>query len=270
VSGGIDLQRVKDVQQHMWGAGDFSAVATGLVIVGELLCEAVDVMPGARVLDVASGSGTAALAAARRGGAVTGVDYVPALLERGRERAAAERLNVEWVEGDAEALPCEDGAFDIVLSTFGSMFAPDHRTAASELLRACRPGGLVGLANWTPEGLWGQIFTTLVRHAPPPAPIDPPILWGTESHMRELFGDGVASLEATPRDLVVRAPSIEHWIGFFRTNFGPVKTAFERIGPDGEQALADDLRAVLRRFNRTTTDAFAAPAQYLEVVARRR
>ncbi|HEY1537825.1 MAG TPA: class I SAM-dependent methyltransferase [Solirubrobacteraceae bacterium] len=266
----ITLDMVKKVQQHMWSEGDFATVATGIVIVGELLCEAIDVMPGERVLDVACGSGTAALAAARRGADVTGVDYVPALLERGRERAAAERLHVDWVEGDAEALPCEDGAFDVVLSTFGAMFAPDHARTARELVRACRPGGRIGMSNWTPDGLVGEMFRTVAQHAPPPIAIAPPGLWGVEAHLRELFADDVVELELIPREVVMRAPSIAHWLAFFRENFGPVRTAFARVGEDGEQALAQDLTAMMQRHNRPGETALRASARYVDVIARRR
>jgi ubiquinone/menaquinone biosynthesis C-methylase UbiE len=270
MAGEISLEMVKKAQQYMWSEGDFANLATGLVIVGELLCEALDVLPGDRVLDVACGSGTAALAAARRGGTVTGVDYVPALLERGRERAAAERVVVDWIEGDAEDLPLTDGSFDIVLSTFGSAFAPDHRRAARELLRVCRPGGLIGLSNWTPDGLMGEVFRTIVKHAPPPVALDPPGLWGVETYVGDLFGDEITSLEVTPRELVMRARSPEHWLGFFRENFGPLKVAFARVGEDGAGPLADDLLEIMRRRNRAGDRALAAPAGYVDIVARRR
>jgi SAM-dependent methyltransferase len=266
----ITLETIKQVQQYMWSEGDFATVATGIVIVGEVLCETVDVMPGERVLDVACGSGTAALAAARRGALVTGVDYVPALLQRGRERATAERLHVDWVEGDAEALPFDDASFDVVLSTFGAMFAPDHARAAHELVRVCRPGGRIGLSNWMPDGLMGELFRTIFEHAPPPIAIEPPGLWGVEAHLRELFGDDVGELEVVPRELVMRARSVEHWLGFFRENFGPLKVAFARVGEHGEQALAQDLSALMQRHNRPGETALRAPARYVDVVARRR
>jgi SAM-dependent methyltransferase len=267
---GITLEMVKKAQQYMWSEGDFATMATALVIVGELLCETVDVMPGERAVDVACGSGTAALAAARRGAVVTGVDYVPALLERGRERAAAERLAVDWLEGDAEALPLADASFDIVLSTFGSMFAPDHARAAGELLRVCRPGGRIGMSNWVPDSLVGELFATIVKHAPPPIEIDPPGLWGVEAHLRKLLGDGVTDIEITPRDVVMRAPSPEYWVGFFRANFGPLKVAFARVGDDGEEALSADLLELIGRHNRAAGGLVAAPARYIDVVAHRR
>jgi SAM-dependent methyltransferase len=270
MAGEISLEMVKNAQQYMWSEGDFATVATGIVIVGELLCEEVDVMPGERVVDVACGSGTAALAAARRGAGVTGVDYVPALLERGRERAAAERVEIDWVVGDAEALPLEDGSFDVVLSTFGAMFAPDQARAAHELLRVARPGGRIGMSNWTPDGLMGEFFQTIAKHAPPPIKLDPPTLWGVEGHLHTLFGDEITSLELKPRDFVMRARSVEHWLGFFRENLGPLKVAFARIGEDGEAALVDDLSELMHRYNRAGDAGLAAPASYVDVIAHRR
>lgn len=270
MAGEISLEMVKNAQQYMWSEGDFATVATAIVIVGELLCEEVDVMPGERVVDVACGSGTAALAAARRGADVTGVDYVPALLERGRERAAAERVEVDWVVGDAEALPFEDGSFDIVLSTFGAMFAPDQAQTARELLRVARPGGRIGMSNWTPDGLMGEFFQTIAQHAPPPIKLDPPTLWGVADHLRTLFGDEITSLELKPREFVMRARSVEHLLGFFRENLGPLKVAFARVGEDGEAALVDDLSALLRRYNRAGDAGLAAPASYVDVIGHRR
>jgi SAM-dependent methyltransferase len=266
----ISLEMVKKAQQYMWSEGDFATVATGIVIVGELLCEEVDVMPGDRVVDIACGSGTAALAAARRGAVVTGVDYVPALLDRGRERAAAERLTVEWVEGDAEALPLEDGSFDIVLSTFGAMFAPDQPRAAAEMLRVCRSGGRIGMSNWAPDGLMGEFFRTVFRHAPPPIEIVPPGMWGVEAHASKLFGDGITGLEVTERNFVMRAASAEHFLGFMRENFGPLKVAYARVGEDGSAALTADLLEIMNRYDRAGDSRLAAPAKYVDIVAQRR
>lgn len=263
------MAKIKSAQQRMWSEGDFAQLATGLVIVGEMLCEAVDVLPGEQVLDVACGSGTATLAAARRFADVTGVDYVPALLERGRERAAAERLNVAWVQGDAEALPLEDGSFDVVLTTFGSMFAPDHTQAARELLRVCRPGGRIGMANWTPDGVMGQLLRTITRHAPPPAELDPPGLWGVEQYLQKLLGSGVTSLHAKPIDFVLRFRSVEHWLAAFHENFGPLKTACARLDTDGQQALCQDLTDLMTRHNGAGDAALVVPLRYLQVVAHR-
>ena len=264
----VDLEAVKEVQQRVWSQGDFSRVGSMLAIVGEELCEAVDVLPGEQVLDVACGAGTATIAAARRTwNTVTGVDYVPELLERGRARAEAERLDVDWVEGDAEALPFDDASFDVVLSTFGVMFAPDHRRAAQELLRVCRPGGRIGLANWTPGGFTGSFFRAVAEHAPPPPGVQPPPLWGTEEHLRELLGAGTSSVKVERKDFQMRFVSADQWIEFFRSYFGPVRVAFERVGAEGEQALADDLRAVLDSYNRAGERALVMPGEYLEVVA---
>ena len=266
----LDFEAIKQVQRQIWGAGDFARVATLTTIVGEELCEAVDVVPDESVLDVACGTGNGALAAARRtGGEVVGVDYVPELLAHGRLRAESERLPVEWIEGDAEDLPVEDGSFDSVISIFGTMFAPDQERAAAELLRATRPGGRIGMANWTPQGLVGQAQVTLTKHAPPPPGVKPPFIWGTEEGLRELFGDGISELNVTKRDFNFRFRSVEHWLEFFRANFGPVKMAFERLDEDGQEALETEAESVLERFNRAGDRAFVAPAEYLEVVARR-
>ena len=262
-----DLAAIKQRQQATWSSGDFAAVATGFTIVGELLCEAVDLRPGWRVLDVATGSGNTALAAARRFCEVTGVDYVPALLERGRERAAAERLSVEFREGDAEAIPFGDGSFDAVLSTFGAMFAPDQGQVARELPRVCRPGGIIGMANWTPGGLAGQIFRVTARHVPPPSGLEPPVTWGTEARLRELFGDAIRALHVTPRIATFRYRSPEDWLEFFRSYYGPTLKAFEALDTTGQEALAHDLLELMRRHNRSGGEELIAPSEYLEVVA---
>jgi SAM-dependent methyltransferase len=265
-----DLAAIKSRQQQTWATGDYSVVGTFLQVVSENLCEAVDLRPGWKVLDVATGSGNTALAAARRFCEVTGVDYVPALLERARERAAAERLPVAFKEGDAEDLPFPDRSFDAVLSTFGVMFAPDQERAAAELLRVCRPGGRIGLASWTPDGWAGQMFRTVGQHVPPPPGLKPPPLWGTEERLRELFGDGVASLQATRCTFVQRFRSPEHWVEVFRGTFGPVVRAFEAVGPGGEEALRRDLLDLIARFNRSDDGTAVFPSDYLEVVATRR
>ncbi|MEX1141065.1 MAG: class I SAM-dependent methyltransferase [Thermoleophilaceae bacterium] len=266
----IDFDAIKQVQQQVWSAGDFTRLATTMTIVGEELCEAVDVLPGERVLDVACGNGNATLAAARRAwGGTVGLDYVPELLEHGRARAAVDGLDVEWVEGDAEQLPFEDASFDVVLSTFGVMFAPDQERAASELLRVCRPGGRIGMANWTPGGLVGQLMATVAKHAPPPPGVAPPPLWGTEERLRQLLGDGVARLDAPAAAFKNRYRSADHFLDFLRTHFGPVKVALEQLDEAGQQALAADIRDVLERFDECDGPALVAPAEYLEVVATR-
>jgi SAM-dependent methyltransferase len=262
-----DYAAIKGRQQKTWASGDFQVIASLIAPVSERLCDAVDLRAGQRVLDVATGSGNTAIAAARRLCRVTGVDYVPALLERGRARAAAEGLPVEFEEGDAEALPVADASYDVVLSTFGSMFAPDQEQAARELLRACRPGGRLGLANWTPEGWIGEVFRVTGRHVPPPAGLRPPTRWGTEEGLRELFGDGVATLRVTRQSFVWRFASAQQYLELFRTYYGPTLKAFEALDAAGQAALARDLVELVERLNRADDDTFLVPSEYLEVVA---
>ena len=267
---GPDLAAVKRRQQETWASGDFAVVAARIVLVAEQLCDTADLHAGWRVLDVATGSGNAAIAAARLGCTAVGVDYVPALLERGRRRAAAEGLSVKLLEGDAESLAFPDGLFDAVTSVFGTMFAPDHSQAAAELLRVCRPGGTIALASWTPEGFIGELFRTVGAHVPPPAGVRSPLLWGTEGHLRELFGEGIASLEVMERTFTFRFPSAEHFVTFFRLWYGPTVKAFAALDDDARDALEADLVELARRFDRLGTDAIAIPATYTEAVARRR
>jgi SAM-dependent methyltransferase len=267
---GVDLQQVGQIQQKTWSEGDFGMVAGLVMMVAEKLAEALDLVPGERVLDVACGSGNGALAAARRSwGNVVGVDFVPALLERGRERATAERLDVEFVEGDATALPVGDGEFDVVISIFGAMFAADQEKAAAELLRACKPGGRIGMANWVPDGGVGQMFMTIAKHAPPPPGVNPPLLWGTEERLRELFGNGVSELRVERLKSRQAFRSADHFLDFFRTYFGPTKVAYERVGPEGEEALTTDLRGYLEQNNVAGSRALVLEPEYLQVVATR-
>jgi SAM-dependent methyltransferase len=265
-----DFGAVKARQQQAWASGDFHAVAARIVLVAEHLCDTADLHAGWRVLDVATGSGNAAIAAARLGCTVVGVDYVPALLERGRERAAAEGLEVELLEGDAEALPFEDASFDAVTSVFGSMFAPDHARAAAELLRVCRPGGTIALASWTPDGFIGDLFRTQAAHVPPPAGVRSPMLWGTEAHLRELFGDGIAWLEVEERTFTWRFASAEEFVAFFRRWYGPTLKAFAALEPAGQEALERDLVELARQYDRLGAGAIAIPSTYTEAVARAR
>lgn len=265
-----DLTAIKGRQQQTWASGDFDRVAATITIVGELLCEAVDVHPGQKVLDVATGSGNTAIAAARRFCDSTGVDYVPALLERGRARAATERLEINFTEGDAEDIPLPDASFDVVLTTFGSMFAPNQEKAASELLRVCNSGGKIGMANWTPDGFIGQLFRVNGRHVPPPAGVKPPTLWGTEERLRELFGDRVSSLTVNRRHFVFRYLSADHWIEFWRDYYGPTLKAFAALDEAGKAALAQDMRELVGRFNRSGNETMIVPSEYLEVVAVKR
>jgi SAM-dependent methyltransferase len=265
-----DLQAVTQVQQQTWSKGDFAMVANLVYNVSESLAEALEIVPDERVLDVACGSGNGAIAAARRAwGNTTGADYVPALLERARERAAAERLEIEFVEADAQDLPFADGSFDVAMSIFGAMFAPDQRKAASELLRVVKSGGRIGMCNWTPDGSVGRMFQMTAKHAPPPGGIDSPLLWGTEERLRELFGDDVSDLRAERRVSRQGFRSPDHWIEFFRAYFGPTRAAYERVGPEGEQALTDDLRAFLEAENTGGDRALVLEAEYLQVIATR-
>jgi ubiquinone/menaquinone biosynthesis C-methylase UbiE len=264
---GLDFEAIKARQQNTWASGDYAMVGGTLVIMAENLCEAVDLRPGQRVLDVATGSGNTALAAARRFCNVTGVDYVPALLERARERAAAERLPVEFRVGDAEALPFEDASFDAVLSTVGAMFAPDQERTAAELARVCKPGGTIGLANWTPEGFIGQLFKLTGSYVPPPAGLKGPVLWGSEARVSELLGGRVRSLRTARRTFTFRYLSAEHWVEFFRTYYGPTMKAFEALDAAGREAFADDIRELLGRFNRSGDATVVVPSEYMEVVA---
>lgn len=266
-----DLSAVRQAQQRTWSAGDFSMVASIVVFGAEQLAEALDIVPDERVLDVACGSGNSAIAAARRAwGNTVGVDFVPALLERGRERAKAERLDIEFVEGDAAELPFGDAEFDVVMSTYGAMFAPEQEKTAAELLRVCRPGGRIGMANWVPDGEIGQMFMTVARHAPPPEGVKPPLVWGVEDNVRELFGDGISDLRAERKRARQTFRSADHWLEFFRSFFGPIRVAFERVGPEGEAALEADLRSFLEAGNKAShRGALVLEPEYLQLVATR-
>ena len=265
-----DYAAIKQRQQATWASGDYAVVGTTLQIVGESLCEAIDLRAGSRVLDVAAGNGNVTLAAARRWCEVTSTDYVPALLQRGRERAQAERLqHIEFLEADAEALSFDDAAFDAVVSTFGCMFAPNPRRVAAELHRVCRPGGKIGLANWTPEGFIGQLFKTIAKHVPPPAGIDSPALWGTRARIDELFGAGASAIQAEPRHFVFRYRSSEHMVAVFKDTYGPMLKAFAALDVPRQQALTEDLLQLIGRFNRADDGTLVAPSEYLEVVITR-
>ncbi|MBG6069027.1 class I SAM-dependent methyltransferase [Micromonospora ureilytica] len=264
-----DLIAVKARQQVTWASGDYGAVAALIHPISELLVTAADLSAGARVLDVATGSGNAAIAAARCGCIVTGVDYVPELLERGKARAAAERLPITFVTGDAERLAYADGSFDAVLSVVGVMFAPDQERAATELVRVCRPGGTVALASWTPQGFIGDLFRTVGRHVPPPAGLRPPAEWGDEGRVRELLGAAVSELRAVRREFVFRFGTPEEFADFFRVNYGPTLKAFEALPEERRPDLHADLVELARTHNRATDATVRIPAEYLEVVAQR-
>lgn len=259
-----DYSAIKARQQATWASGDYAIVGTTLQLVGERLCEAVDLRAGERVLDVAAGNGNATLAAARHFAEVTSTDYVEALLERGRERAAAERLTVTFRQADAEALPFDDGSFDLVLSTFGVMFAPNQPQAAAEMARVVRAGGRIGLANWTPEGFIGQLFRTIGKHVPPPAGVSSPALWGTEARLAELFPG--CAVRATRQIFHFRYRSADHWLQVFRTYYGPTHRAFASLDAGGQAALEADLRELLGRLNRGGAETLIIPSEYLEIV----
>jgi ubiquinone/menaquinone biosynthesis C-methylase UbiE len=265
----IDFTAIKNRQQTTWASGDYAVIGTTLQIVGEQLAEACDLRWDERVLDVAAGNGNATLAAARRGCRVTSTDYVPELLERAAERARAEHLDVEFQAADAEALPFADASFDAVLSTFGVMFTPDHALAAHELARVCRPGGRIGLANWTPNGFIGQLFKVIGRHVSPPPGLQPPSLWGTEAHLREIFADRIAALDITPRVFNFRYRSPAHFIEVFRTWYGPVHKAFGTLAPDKAKALEQDMTDLMKQMNSGGRNALVVASEYLEIVITR-
>lgn len=261
-----DFAAIKTRQQATWSSGDYAVIGTTLQIIGESLCEALDLRANQRVLDVAAGNGNVSLAAARRFADVTASDYVPALLERAKERAFADRLPITFEVADAENLPFPDGSFDVVASSLGAMFTPDHARTASEMLRVCRSGGKIGLASWTPDGFIGELFKTIGRHVPPPAGLKSPALWGTRSHLIELFGPASADIAVQTREFTFRYRSPGHWIEVFRTKYGPVLKAFDALDAAGKASLAADLEALIARFNRATDGTMVAPAVYLETV----
>lgn len=261
-----DLAAIKAKQHTAWSSGDYAVIGTTLQIVGERLAEVCDVRAGETVLDVAAGNGNATLAAARRGAVVTSTDYVGLLLERGAERAHAERLDVTFQVADVEQLPFDSGTFDVVVSTFGVMFAPDHARSAAEMARVCRPGGRIGLANWTPDGFIGQLFKVLGKHVPPPPGVPPPSLWGTESHLAKLFGDRAATIAGTKQTFNFRYRSAEHFIDVFRQWYGPTHKAFASLSADGAAALHRELLALLNDHNVGGASSLVVPSTYFEVV----
>lgn len=266
----VDFAAIKGKQQSAWSSGDYAVVGTTLQIVGESLCEAIDLRSGQRVLDVAAGNGNASLAAARRWCDVVSTDYVSSLLDRARTRAGADGLAIEFKEADAENLPFPDASFDAVLSTFGVMFTPNQEKAASELMRVCKPGGKIGLANWTPGSLIGELFKLIGRYIPPPAGLRSPALWGTEERLREIFGDRLGALQATRKHFVFRYRSAQHWLDTFRTYYGPMLKTFGVLPADKQDELARDLIDLAERFNRGGAGTLVAPSEYLEVVITKR
>jgi ubiquinone/menaquinone biosynthesis C-methylase UbiE len=266
----VDLAALKKRQQAAWSTGDYAVVGTTLQIVGETLCEAADLRSGSRVLDVAAGNGNASLAAARRWCEVTSTDYVPALLEGGRARAAAEGHAIEFRQADAEDLPFDDASFDVVLSTFGVMFAPNQSKAAAEMLRVCRPGGTIALANWTPGGFIGQVFRALGKYVAPPPGVVSPALWGTRARIEELFGAQSREIRTVSRTYNFRYCSAEHWIDVFRTYYGPINRAFATLDALKQAEFTHELTLLLDDENRSGDGTLVLPSEYLEVVITRR
>ncbi|MCC6380074.1 MAG: class I SAM-dependent methyltransferase [Burkholderiales bacterium] len=266
VTPAVDLAVIKARQQTTWASGDYGVVGVTLQIVGEALCEAVGVEAGERVVDVAAGNGNASLAAARRFANVTSTDYVPALLEQGRRRADADRLPIAFREADAEALPFADASFDVALSTFGVMFAPDHARAAAEIARVVRPGGRIGLACWTPGGFVGELFKVMGRFVPPPAGLRPPTLWGTEPHLVELFGSRAEDIRCETVPFMFRYRSAQHWMDVFRGAYGPTHTAFASLPADRRKDLEAALADLLGRWNQPARETLVIAADYLETV----
>jgi ubiquinone/menaquinone biosynthesis C-methylase UbiE len=264
-----DYTAIKQRQQATWASGDYAKIGTTLQIVGESLAEAMDLAPGSSVLDVAAGNGNATLAFARRWCSVTSTDYVDALLAQGRRRAEAEGLDVIYRTADAEALPFEAGAFDAVVSTFGVMFAPNQPQAARELLRVCRSGGKIGLANWAPDGFIGQVFKTIGKHVPPPAGVSSPAQWGSKDWVEETFRPQAQSIVIEPKAFVFRYRSPDHFVDFFRTFYGPVHKAFLALDRPGQAALEDDLRTTIARFDTATDGSMRVPSDYAEIIVTR-
>ena len=265
-----DYAAIKVKQNAAWSSGDYAVVGTTLQIVGENLAEALDLRSDQKVLDVAAGNGNFTLAAARRWADVVSTDYVPALLERGRERAASERLDAEFRFADAEELPFADASFDVVASTFGVMFAPNQQAAASEMLRVCRSGGRIGLANWTPDGFIGGLFKVIGRYMPPPAGVQSPALWGTRSRLEELFGQASSGIRIVERDFAFRYRSPDHWLEIFRDLYGPTHKAFATLDSEASASLTEDLLDLVSRHNVADDGTMVVPSAYLEIVVTRR
>jgi ubiquinone/menaquinone biosynthesis C-methylase UbiE len=266
----IDYAVIKTRQQAAWSTGDYAVVGTTLQVVGELLCEALDLKSGSRVLDVAAGNGNATLAAARRWCDVTSTDYVPALLESGRRRAVAEGHSIKFQEADVENLPFADGSFDVVTSTFGVQFAPNQEQAAREMARVCRPGGKIGLACWTPESFIGQLFKTIGKYVPPAAGLKSPAAWGAPARLQEIFGATAKEIKTARRDFVFRYRSAMHWIEVFRTYYGPMNKTFAALDTEKQAAFMRDLVDLLEQGNRSNDRTLVLPSEYLEVVIERR
>jgi ubiquinone/menaquinone biosynthesis C-methylase UbiE len=265
----LSLEAIKAKQQGAWASGDYALIGTTLQIVGEQLCETMNLRPGCKVLDVAAGNGNATLAAARRFCDVTSTDYVDTLLKNGEQRAKGDRLMVTFDVADVEALPYADASYDAVLSTFGVMFTPNQEQAAAEMLRVCRSGGTIAMANWTPDGLIGQVFKTIGKYLPPPAGVKSPALWGTEARIHTLFGAQAKAIDLVQRQFTFRYRSVNHFMDLFRQFYGPIHKAFLALDPAGQKGLDADLRALLDRFNTATDGTLVAPSDYVDVVIRK-
>lgn len=259
-----EIEAIKAKQQATWSSGDYSVIGTGLQLVGESLCETIDAPAGAKVLDVAAGNGNATLAAARRGAEVVSTDYVPALLELGAARAKAEGLSVVTQVADAENLPFEDESFDVVLSTFGVMFVPNPPRAAAEMLRVCKPGGKVGLANWHPDGFIGGMFKIIGGLVPPPAGIPSPMQWGIEAKLQELFAG--SDVQVTTKQFTFRYRSAQEMFETFRDYYGPTVKAWAALDDAGKAAFEEQLVAHFEAHNRRTDGALTVDSDYVEVV----
>ncbi|TJY42332.1 methyltransferase domain-containing protein [Cohnella pontilimi] len=266
----VDLQAIKQRQQQTWASGDYTIVATQLNIVSELLCEAAALRAGQKVLDVATGSGNTAIAAARRNCDVTGIDYVPELLNRARERAEAERIKVTLLEEDAENLSFQSNSFDVVLSTFGAMFAPNQEQTAKELARVCKPGGKIGMANWPKDTFIGQMLTAVSQLVPPPQGLKPVVLWGSEEHVRELFSDAISSLQLTRRTVMFRFLSTKHFLDTFLNYYGPTLKAYQSLDSSGKETMVRSLTDLINRYNQSGDESVMLPFEYAEIVATKR
>lgn len=266
----MNVEQLNQVQTETWTSGDFPKMGVELSIVGELLCESVPVLAGDKVLDVATASGNTALAAARRRARVTGIDITPVLLERARLRAAAEGLSADFQLGDAMALTFKDGAFDVVMSTFGAIFAPDPERTAAEMARVCRPGGKIAMANWTPEGMFGELFRVLAKYSPPGRQVDLPISWGDEEVLKQRFGRYAGDFRVKKAVVRFRSASAADWVAFMKTYFGPAITAFEYSAPDRQRQLTEEMTDLIGKYNRSPNSTILSEAEYLDVVATRR
>ncbi len=265
-----DLIAIKGRQQIAWSTGNYAVVGTTLQIVGEQLCEALDLRAGSHVLDVAAGNGNASLAAARRFCEVTSTDYVKSLLESAHARAVADGLTIDFREADAENLPFDTASFDVVLSTFGVMFTPNQQQAASEMARVCKAGGRIGMANWTPDSFIGQLFKLIGKYIPPAAGMKSPSLWGTRARLEELFADTAKSITINDRAFVFRYRSAVHFIEVFRTYYGPMNKTFAALDAPQQAAFTEELLTLMESRNRSGDDTLVLPSEYAEVIIERR